>query len=335
VGEKVNWHWGFGLAGIGMTIGLVQYVLGEKYLGNTGKTPATVNDPVQAAVDKKQFQHSLLGFGALAVALALLGGSGILPISAQGIADAMGVVLLVVVVGFFAWLLFAGEWTTVERKRFVVIMVLFFAASLFWSAFEQAGSTLNLFAERSTDRHLTGFLADISSSWIPDHVYPASWFQAVNSLFIITLAPVIGWVWLRLGAKNPSTPAKFSLGLVLVGLGYVVLMVGAMRAATGVQVSALWLWATYLLHTVGELCLSPVGLSAMTKLAPARVVGLMMGVWFMATSVGNYIGGRLASVYEAFTPTTLFAVVGGFCVGLGLLMFVFVKPMRNMMGGVK
>ena len=134
------------------------------------------------------------------------------------------------VIGVFAWLLGAGDWTPVEKKRFIAIGVLFLASALFWSAFEQAGSTLNLFAERSTDKHLFGF------------AYPASWFQAINSLFIIALAPVMAWLWVRLGSKEPSSPAKFSLGLIFVGLGFVVMVIAARLAASGAQVSSLWLW---------------------------------------------------------------------------------------------
>jgi POT family proton-dependent oligopeptide transporter len=323
LGEKVNWHYGFGLAGIGMTLGLIQYVLGAKYLGAAGLYPANAESPEADARQRRWFRISLaVVIGACAL-LGLLSITGVMPVTAQGIADVLGVLLLVVVVVFFGWLLFAGDWTPVERRRFVVILILFLAASLFWSAFEQAGSTLNLFAERSTDRHILGY------------EYPASWFQSVNSLFIITLAPVLAWLWVRLGKKDPSSPAKFALGLIFVGLGFLVLMFGAMRAASGIQVSSMWLWVTYLLHTLGELCLSPVGLSAMTKLAPARVAGLMMGVWFLATSVGDYIGGRLTSIYESFSPTSLFGAVAVFCVVLGLIMALFTKPMKRLMGGVK
>ena len=335
VGEKINWRYGFGLAGIGMTCGLIQFVLGWKHLGEAGKYAATVNDPAQMASDRKLFFRVLTGVVALLVVLGGLTWSGVLPMSAEGLADVMGYVLLAVVVIFFAWLLFTGDWTPVERKRFVAIFVLFLAATLFWSAFEQAGSTLNLFAERSTDRTLTGAAASLTSSWFPDHVYPASWFQSVNSIFIILLAPVLGWLWIRLGSKEPSSAAKFALGLVFVGLGYLVIIPGAIHAATGVQVSSIWLWSLYLLHTIGELCISPVGLSAMTKLAPPKVVGLMMGVWFMAASAGNYIGGRMASVYEAFSPVTLFSAVAAFCIVLGLLLGAFTRPMKRLMGGIR
>ena len=165
--------------------------------------------------------------------------------------------------------------------------------------------------------------------------YPASWFQSVNSLFIITLAPVLGWLWLRLGRYEPSSPAKFSMGLIFVGLGFLVMMVGALASANGVQVTSAYLWICYLFHTLGELCLSPVGLSAMTKLAPVRFAGFMMGIWFLADSVGNYIGGRVAALYESFGVPSLFGVVASFSIVVGLVLALMVKPMKNMMGGVK
>ncbi len=255
-------------------------------------------------------------------ALALLSLSGVIRVTPEGVADIVGVLLIVTVIGVFAWLLSAGDWTPVEKRRFIAIGVLFLASALFWSAFEQAGSTLNLFAERSTDKHLFGY------------AYPASWFQAINSLFIIVFAPVFAWLWVRLGSREPSSPAKFSWGLVFVGLGFVVMAVAALRSASGVQVSAGWLWLTYFLHTIGELCLSPVGLSAFTKLAPVRVAGLMMGVWFLSTSIGDYIGGRLASFYESWSLPSLFGAVAAFCIVLGLALALFVKPMKKLMGGV-
>ena len=317
VGEKINWHWGFGLAGIGMTIGLIQYMMGAKHLGMAGLYPAPPDSPEAASKLKRNL---LLGIGIVAALIAL---TTVLPVTAQGVADAGGVLLLVVTFATFAWLIFFAQSTPVEQKRFVVIFVLFLAASLFWSAFEQAGSTLNLFAERSTAKVILGF------------EYPASWFQSVNSLFIISLAPVLAWFWIRLGTQEPSSPAKFSLGLIFVGLGFLVMVGGALAAANGGQVSSIYLWVCYLLHTIGELCLSPVGLSAMTKLAPVRFVGLMMGIWFLATAVGNYIGGRLASVYGSFGVPSLFGIVAAFCIMLGLVLAAMVSPIKKMMGGVK
>src|SRR6185436_2281800 len=225
---------------------------------------------------------------------------GVLPITPTQIANAAGTLLLVTTVVFFAWLFFSGDWTPAERKRLYVIGVFFLAAALFWSEFEQAGSTLNIFAERSTRTSLMGAS------------FPSSWFQSANALFIILFAPVFAWLWITLGSREPASPVKFSFGLMGVGLGFLLLVPAAQAAAPGTLVSPMWLTLTYLLHTWGELCLSPVGLSSMTKLAPARVAGLMMGVWFLGASVGNFIGGRLASFYEAFPLPNLFAVVAAF-----------------------
>jgi proton-dependent oligopeptide transporter, POT family len=315
---QYNWRYGFGLAGAGMTLGLVQYVLGRRNLGEAGMFSAGSSDPAQSR-NRLIIGLSVLG-GVVALVVAL-GTIGLL--SAKGIADASGLLLLGVVVVFFAWLLTSGQWSSVERKRLLVVLGLFIAAAIFWSVFEQAGSTMNLFAERSTDRSVLG------------HEFPAPWYQSVNSMFLILLAPVFAWLWVRLGSREPSSPAKFSFGLLLVGLGFLVLSVGATAAAVGARVSPLWLVATYLLHTMGELCLSPVGLSAMTKLAPASVTGLMMGVWFLALSVGNYMGGRMASMYESLALPTLFGAVGAFAITAGIVLAIFVKPMVRLMGGVR
>jgi len=322
VGQRVNWNLGFVLAGVGMTLGLVQYVLGGKHLGEAGLHPVR---PESAEAARKQKRSIEIAAVALAVVIGvplLLSMAGVVEITAKWIGNAVGVLLIALTVGVFGWLLSSGEWTPQERKRFLATGVLFLAAALFWSAYEQAGSTLTLFADRSTDNRVLG------------HPYPSSWFQSVNSLFVILLAPGFAWLWIRLGRREPSSPAKFALGLVLVGLGFVVVGIAALGAPPGVRVSPVWLTATYFLHTCGELCLSPVGLSAMTKLAPAKVASLMMGVWFLSGAVGNYIGGRVASIYEAFSTASLFATVAGFAIGLGVVLMLLVKPMKRLMGGV-
>src|SRR4029079_9123592 len=162
------------------------------------------------------------------------------------------------------------------------------------------------------------------------------WFQSMNSLFLIVFAPIFAWLWIRMAkaGQEPSTPAKFSFGLILVGAGFAILIWAARMAEQGVQVSPMWLTVTYLLHTWGELSLSPVGLSAMTKLAPVRIGGLMMGVWFLATSVGNFIAGRISGFYESLALPMLFGAVGFFAIAAGLLLFVFVKPIKRLMGEV-
>ncbi len=161
--------------------------------------------------------------------------------------------------------------------------------------------------------------------------FPSSWFQSVNSFFIIALAPVFAALWLKLGPRDPSSPTKFTIGLLFVGLGFAVMIWAALAAAGGAQVSSNWLLTTYLLHTIGELCLSPVGLSAMTRLAPARVSGLMMGVWFLATSVGSYIGGRVAGLYEAFSLPAIFGAVTGYAFLGALVMALLIGPIKRML----
>ena len=317
VATEINWRYGFLFAGIGMTLGIIQYLFGGKSLGQAGLEPATKGD-VQAP---RQFAFGSIALLAVLAIVAALAWQGV--VSAKAIADASGILLVVTVLGFFGWLFGSASWTPVERTRLIVIAVLFFASCIFWSVFEQAGSSLNLFAQRNTDNVIAGF--DM----------PAPWYQSINALFIITLAPVFAALWLKLGPRDPSSPAKFSWGLVLVGLGFIVMIGGASIAETGVRVSPMWLLVTYLLHTMGELCLSPVGLSAMTKLAPARVAGLMMGVWFMSISIGNYMGGRLAAFYESLPLPMLFGAVGMFAVVAGLLLALFVKPIVRLMAGVR
>lgn len=323
VGQRVDWHLGFGLAALGMVLGLVQYVVGGKHLGSAGLSPVPAASPAAAAKQARWLRIGLGGAAVLILSLVLLNWSGAVAVTVQALSQALGVALLLTVVIFFFWLFSAGGWTPAERKRLFVVGVLFAASALFWCVFEQAGSTLNLFAERSTDKNILGF------------AFPASWLQSLNALFIIGLAPVFAWLWVRLGSREPSSPAKFVFGLIAVGLGFVVLAVGAAHATGGAQVSPLWLAAVYLLHTVGELCLSPVGLSAMTKLAPARIGGLLMGVWFLSLSVGNYLGGRIASNYEALPLSNLFWLIAAFGLGAGLVLALLVKPTKALMGGVR
>ncbi len=321
LGQQVSWHLGFAAAGVGMLIGVIQYVMGGANLGDAGISPAPAPTPAIAAQWKRQVQTSV-GASAVIVVLAVLASSaGLIQVSATQVADAAGVFLLLVVVGFFGWLFVSGGWTPGEKKRLYVIGVLFFAASLFWSVFEQAGSTLNLFAERSTRNEVFGM------------AYPSSWFQSMNSFFIFACAPIMAWLWIKLASsgKEPTSPAKFGVGLVFVGLGFLILIIPARASEQGALVSPMWLTATYFLHTIGELALSPVGLSAMTTLAPARIAGLMMGVWFLASSVGNFIGGRVSGFYESFALPTLFGSVAAFAIVAGLILLALVPSMRQLM----
>jgi POT family proton-dependent oligopeptide transporter len=322
LGQRVNWHAGFAMAGIGMVFGLVQYVLGAKYLGEAGLAPAPAASPAAAARLKTRAQIGIGGGLVMIGGLALLMRAGIVPISARQVADAAGYLLLGITVAFFGWLFFAADWAPAERKRLYAIAALFVAAVLFWSEFEQAGSTLNLFADRATRTSMFGWS------------FPSSYFQSLQPLFIISFAAVFAWVWIRLGSREPSSPAKFGMGLLCVGAGFALLAVAAAQSEEGVKVSPFWLVATYLLHTFGELSLSPVGMSATTKLAPARVAGLMMGVWYLAISVGNFVGGRLASLYGSMPLPNLFGAIAAVGIGAGLVMFALTPPIKRLMGAV-
>lgn len=285
------WHLGFGAAAFGMALGLVQYARGGGRLGAVGLTPG---QPADARSDARLKWGLTLG-GVVLLVLGFALATGRLTVASLN--DAFASVLLAVTAAFFIAMFRGGQWTAEERQRLVMVLLLFVGAAVFWSLFEQGGSTLNLFAERATDREVFGW------------TFPATWFHSINPLLIIALAPLFAALWMRLGPRNPDAVSKFVLGLVLVAAGFGVLIVAARLAATGVKVSPMWLVMTYLLHTLGELCLSPVGLSAMSRLAPARIASLTMGVWFLATAVGNYLGGRVASLYDSFGLATLFAVV--------------------------
>jgi proton-dependent oligopeptide transporter, POT family len=322
VARHYSWRAGRALAGIGMVLGVAQYLHGWRHLGEAGLHPVAM--PAADAVKQRRTMFQVIGvLAAVTVLMIGLDQAGVFALTAEGLNAAAGTGLLVVTVGFFAWLFFAADWSAEERKKIIVIGVLFVASCLFWSAFEQAGSTLNLFAADRTDNRIFGW------------EYPPSWLQSLNGLFIWTLAPVFAWFWFKLGSKEPSSPAKFAWGLLLVGLGYAILVPPAIAAATGVKVSPLWLTGTYLLHTFGELCLSPVGLSAITKLAPTRVAGLMMGVWFLSISIGNYLGARVSGFYEALPLPSLFGAVAAFAIVAGLILALIRNPITRLMGGVK
>ena len=210
----------------------------------------------------------------------------------------------------------------------IVIVVLFLAAAIFWSGFEQSGSSLNLFAERYTIREFGGF------------EIPASWFQSLNPVFIIILAPIYSMLWIALARRHldPSTPLKFAVGLIILGLGFAVMIGAAALVAEGQQVLPTWLLFTYLLHTMGVLALSPVGLSAVTKLAPRRFVGQMMGVWFLAASLGNILAGLLAGEFRADAVDempSLYLQIVWTTIGSGVLLAFLAKPLKRMMGGAK
>ena len=328
LGEQVGWHWGFGAAGVGMLLGLVTYsIFSPKTLGAIGTAPSRHPDPaMQARFERRGWLGLGIGLGLLALVV-VLAGTGVISLDAQAIGQSMTYVLVGTAVAYFAWLFVAGGLTRDEMKRMGVIFVLFIFAAIFWSAFEQAPTSLNLFARDFTDRDFGGW------------EMPATWFQSVNSAFVIILAPVFAWIWVASARRGRglSSPGKFALGLFFAGLGFLLMIWAAnvvVQSGGTARVSPWWLVGSYFFQTVGELCLSPVGLSSMTKLSPQRYVGQMMGIWFLASAVGNLIGGlvgghvdpeNLEQMPRLFTLTTLSLVVAAAVLAL------LVIPIRRMM----
>jgi POT family proton-dependent oligopeptide transporter len=305
-----------------MTLGLIQYVLGGRRLGKAGLV-----DRRDEGLYRKDLRGFWMVLGAAAALVAVLVGlqaAGALHLTVEGFVGFVGWVIVLFPLVYFAFLLTQKGWEPVERKRLGAIVLFFLFATLFWAAFEQAGSTLTLFADRNTHNSLFGY------------EFPSSWYQSANSFFIIfLLGPLFAWLWIRLGSREPSSPAKFAIGLLFATLSFIVMIAAAKASGLeNLKVSPMWLISVYFLQTIGELCLSPVGLSTMTKLAPARVVGQMMGIWFMASAVGNFLSGQAAGFFESLPLDQLFfrmTIVGG---AFTLLAVILIKPMRRLMGGV-
>jgi len=332
LGEQVGWHWGFGVAGVGMLAGLAVYLLtAGRTLGDIGLEPTRHPDPeVQARQERNGWRAVWFGLSLLA-AVFVLATMGVIELNAQAIGRYMTYVIVVAAVAYFGYIFLLGGLNSDEKKRVLVIGVLFLAAAVFWSAFEQAPTSLNLFAKDFTQRTYGGF------------EIPATWFQPANSFFVIILAPVFAAIWVGLAKRgiDLSSPTKFALGLAFAGVGFVLMILAArfvVSGGAGTLVSPWWLVGSYFFQTVGELCLSPVGLSSMTKLSPRKYVGQMMGIWFMASALGNLIAGlvggnvdpnRLEQMPQLFTATSLSLFVAA------AVLLVLVVPIRRMMASTE
>ena len=303
-----SWHWGFATAGVGMTLGLIVYVLQRERLAHVGQAPAPEADGSRP--------WGKLGVVAL--------GSLIL-IAAMKACDTYPVLVYVLFALQIAAILFFAFKPDTDSKRIAAILVFFFAAEIFWAIFEQTGSTISLFADELTRNEFLG------------HSFPSSWWQSVNSVWVILLAPVFAFLWIKLGSKQPSSPLKFVLGLLFVALSFVLMVPAAKLTAEG-KVGPMWLVGLFFLQTVGEMLLSPVGLSTMTKLAPPRLLGLVMGIWFLAAALGNKLAGVLAGEFKSENAgelATFFwhqALAVGACT---LVLFALVPWVKKLMGGVR
>ena len=325
--ENIDWHVGFSLAGIGMVFGLIVYIRGIPALKGAGE----LNEEALARVaqGRKQLIYALVGIFFFCLAMYGLVANGTIKMTVVGFAQATGLIVVIVAAIYFGGVIGLACRDKVERHRVFVIFLLFLGAAMFWSGFEQAGSSMNIYARDLTDRMIFGWET------------PTSWLQSVNPIFIILLAPVMGMLWVQLGARYPSIPVKFGMGLALLGVGFLVLAWGSLYVPEGaagnpaVGVAMTWLVVTYFFHTVGELALSPVGLSSVTKLSPHRLVGQMMGTWFMGAALGNLVAGLIAGRIETLPPEQLFTVVASISVGSGLLFLLFAPLINRATHGVK
>ncbi|WP_235009978.1 peptide MFS transporter [Algoriphagus boritolerans] len=325
---EYDMHMGFGLAGLGMIFGLIQYKLTGSALAGFGEVP--IANTSQEIADRKKLRSitSLIGLVGVTVIAVLF--SGIIPIDAPAIAEASGTVIAVVAFGYLGYVIFFGGLDKSDRNKVGVIAILFLFSAMFWSGFEQAGSTLNLFAERFTDRTIMGW------------EIPTGYFQSINSLFIIIFAPIFAALWVWLGRINlePSSPLKFTFGLLLLGMGFFVMYFATKIAASGDLAAPTWLIITYMLHTFGELSLSPVGLSLVTKLAPKGYGGQMMGIWFLSVALGNLFAGIIAGEASGGTEEGLAAMPDQFMMivytvmGSALVLLLLTPLLRKMMGKV-
>ncbi len=333
IGEKIDWHLGFAAASFAMFLGLLVFIFwGRKYLAGYGDVPssqlkAAEIDSTPPAGINKNVGYGILGL--LAVYFGYLQFTNQIDFSsAEGLAQAAKNIIVSITVAYFLLILFGGGLNTVEKKRVLVLGVFFFAAALFWSGFEQAATSFQIFSARHSDRTFFGW------------EMPSSWFQFFNAMFIVAFAPIVNAIWKSLEKRgmNPSIPVKFGLGVLLMGLGFYIMVMGAKVAVTGVKASFWFLSLTYVIHTIGELCLSPVGLSAYTKLAPRQFVSQFMGIWFVAASLGNLIAGIFAGSFneenlqampDLFHQVFLFGTISG------VVLLILAKPIEKWMGGIK
>ncbi|MDQ2641265.1 MAG: peptide MFS transporter [Pseudomonadota bacterium] len=316
LGETYGWKYGFGAAGIGMLLGLVVFVLFKPLLMGRGEP----HDPQRLAARKAgiPFEWLLYALSVLSVGVVWL------LIQYQKLVGTLLGVAGAVLVGYVLYTA-VFRLPKEDRDRIIAALYLIIAQIPFWALFEQAGASLSLFTDRSVDRTLLGWTV------------PASMFQSLNAIYIVMLGPLFAWLWVALGRRGlePSAPTKFALGVVQVGLGFLVLVAGAKAAGAGLT-PVIFILLIYLIHTTGELCLSPVGLSAMNRLAPAHMASLIMGAWFFASATGNFAAGQISAATggEGAGPERVLDVysnVGWLAIGLGVVMLLIARPVRRLM----
>jgi POT family proton-dependent oligopeptide transporter len=317
---RFGWHSGFALPAAGMLIGLVQFVLTRRFL-----SPVDLGVPVNPSLAA---WAPVIVLALAALGLIGLTSSGALPIDAPTVARASSWLIGALAAGYFVYLIFFAGLNVAERRRAYVMLALFIASTVYYAGIEQTGTSLTLFADRYTDRNLFGW------------EMPAGILQGVSSIFVIVFAPLFSALWVGLGrrGRDPSTPVKFAAGLILMGLGFLVMYVASMRVIAGHRVLPTWLVLCYLVQMWGDLCLAPVGLSSMTKLAAPRFVGQVMGVWFLSIALGNNLAGQLASEYDAGNlaslPALFLKIFEWGAVG-GAVMLALNVPLKRLMTGAR
>lgn len=331
LGEKVDWHYGFGVAGLGMVLGLIQYKLTEKNLGVAGLTRFETDKRLKEKSDRK----IRVGLWVFMIALALFVAALFTrTISVDPFLVGVGLAYVVPIsaIAYFVYVLLFQDLNTDERKKVIAIAIFFLATGLFYGGYEQQGSSLNLFAKRYTDMFIGNF------------EMPASWMQTVPPVAVISFSFLFAWLWVWLAKRNlnPTTPVKMSLGLIFMGLGYAVMMGASLVVIGGDKPLPTWLILTYVLHTFGEICLYPIGLSAVTKLSPKKLLGQMMGVFFIALAYGNLTAGLFAGEFDERSieqdPSLLldlFGVVMKVMLISGIIVLIFSKPIRKLMGEIR
>ncbi len=321
---EFGWAYGFGAAGVGMILGTLWFAAQGNLLGNVGFAPdRDAESKEQLNLKEKDWSHILVYvLSSLVLVYGFLVLWGNLSESAQSIlTTAMAVIGTLAL----AYIIFSNTKGGVEWKRVGVIFVLCFFNIFFWAGFEQAGGTFNLFANSNTNRMIFGW------------EMPAAWFQSVNSIWIISLAPVVSMLWLSLSriSKNPNIPVKFALGLLFLGLGFIVMSAASAASQDGNLVSPMWLVTVYFLHTVAELCLSPIGLSMISKLSPQKIVSVMMGLWFASIALANYMAGVLEAILKNYLPDMpLFSFLTLTSICAGVILLLLSPVLKKLMSGV-
>lgn len=316
---RFGWRWGFALSTVVMFVGLVQFLATRRYL-RVG--------PIRSVHPGFQSWLSLAGFMAAVIVIAILVLAGKITIDPRTVAIGSTWLIGLVAAGYFAYLLFFAGLSATERNRVYVMVALFIAVTMCYAGIEQTGTSLTFFADRYTERDLLGW-----------HI-PAGVFQGVNSVYIILLAPWFSALWIALDRRGwtLSTPVKFAIGLILMAAGFLVMYVAATQVLGGAKVLATWLILSYGLQMCGDLCLAPVGLSSMTKLAAPRVASQVMGMWFLSIALGNDLAGQFATGYDATNPAsmpTLFLRIAGWCALGSVAMLIVTPQLKRLMMGVK